>query len=129
MNDVTDPFADRTFKHRVVLKRNQRSRSSMHSRINNMTVGDIRYCFQQLRIANAQNTLTSDMILYNGKSAGLFALLYLSATSNIMREKRKKKVNFQQQQSSSLSSINEPDSSHLPPINYRREVPSNEMTF
>ncbi|CAM9638314.1 unnamed protein product, partial [Phaeothamnion confervicola] len=88
---VRDPFVDRPLpiKDNMIKqsKRTQRYRSTACSRIDGMTVGDIRYCFQQLR--NAGDELSSDMILYNGKSAGSFALAYLTETSNAMRKRRK----------------------------------------
>ena len=52
-----------------------------------MTVGDIRYCFQQLR--NAGDNLSSEMILYNGQCAGEFALQYLQETSSATKKRRK----------------------------------------
>jgi len=69
-------------------KRTQRHRSTAQSRLGDMTVGDIRYCFQQLR--NAGKDLNPDMMLYNGQSAGEFALKYLRETSTAMRKRRKK---------------------------------------
>ena len=53
-----------------------------------MTVGDIRYCFAQLR--NAGDSLRSDFVLYTGQVAGEFALSYLIETSNSMRKRRRK---------------------------------------
>jgi hypothetical protein len=92
-HSIRDPFCDRPYSVRQNLcrqsKRTQRYRSTASSRITSMTVGDIRYCFQQLR--NAGDTLTSDLILYNGQTAGAFALAYLTETSNAMRRRRKKK--------------------------------------
>ena len=70
------------------MKRTQRHRSTAQSRLGDMTVGDIRYCFQQLR--NAGKDLNPDMVLYNGQSAGEFALKYLRETSTAMRKRRKK---------------------------------------
>lgn len=69
-------------------KRTQRHRSTAQSRLGDMTVGDIRYCFQQLR--NAGKDLHPDMMLYNGQSAGEFALKYLRETSTATRKRRKK---------------------------------------
>lgn len=68
-------------------KRSQRHRSTAQSRLGDMTVGDIRYCFQQLR--NAGKDLNPDMMLYNGQSAGEFALKYLRETSTATRKRRK----------------------------------------
>ena len=68
-------------------KRSQRHRSTAQSRLGDMTVGDIRYCFQQLR--NAGKDLSPDMMLYNGQSAGEFALKYLRETSTATRKRRK----------------------------------------
>lgn len=70
------------------VKRTQRHRSTAQSRLGDMTVGDIRYCFQQLR--NAGKNLGPEMMLYNGQSAGEFALKYLRETSTAMRKRRKK---------------------------------------
>lgn len=70
------------------VKRAQRHRSTAQSRLGDMTVGDIRYCFQQLR--NAGKNLRPEMMLYNGQSAGEFALKYLRETSTAMRKRRKK---------------------------------------
>lgn len=70
------------------VKRTQRHRSTAQSRLGDMTVGDIRYCFQQLR--NAGKNLSPDMMLYNGQSAEEFALKYLRETSTAMRKRRKK---------------------------------------
>jgi len=90
---VRDPFSDRPGEIKTAMlrqtKRTQRYRSTARSRICGMTVGDIRYCFQQLR--SAGNDLTEDLVLYNGEKAGQFALSYLIETSNSMRKKRKKK--------------------------------------
>jgi hypothetical protein len=72
-------------------KRTQRYRSTAQSRLGDMTVGDIRYCFQQLR--NAGPDLNPDMMLYNGQCAGEFALKYLQETSNATRKRRKKDYN------------------------------------
>ncbi len=69
-------------------KRAQRHRSTAQSRLGDMTVGDIRYCFQQLR--NAGDDLCPELMLYNGQSAGEFALKYLRETSTAMRKRRKK---------------------------------------
>lgn len=71
------------------IKRTQRYRSTAKSRICGMTVGDIRYCFQQLR--SAGSSLNPQLVLYNGQCAGEFALSYLIETSNSMRKRRKKK--------------------------------------
>lgn len=69
-------------------KRTQRHRSTAQSRLGDMTVGDIRYCFQQLR--NAGTNLNPDMMLYNGETAGEFALKYLRETSTATKNRRKK---------------------------------------
>ena len=91
-NPLRCPFSDRPeymkenqSRH---TKRTQRYRSTAQSRLGDMTVGDIRYCFQQLR--NAGTELHPDMMLYNGQCAGEFALKYLQETSNATRKRRKK---------------------------------------
>ena len=90
---VRDPFSDRPGEIKTAMlrqtKRTQRYRSTARSRICGMTVGDIRYCFQQLR--SAGKDLQPELILYNGQCAGEFALQYLIETSNSMRKKRKRK--------------------------------------
>ena len=90
---IRDPFSDRPQEVKSVMmrqtKRTQRYRSTARSRICGMTVGDIRYCFQQLR--SAGSALSPHLVLYNGQCAGEFALSYLIETSNSMRKRRKKK--------------------------------------
>lgn len=90
---IRDPFSDRPMEVKRVMmrqtKRTQRYRSTARSRICGMTVGDIRYCFQQLR--SAGSALSPQLVLYNGQCAGEFALSYLIETSNSMRKRRKKK--------------------------------------
>lgn len=90
---IRDPFSDRPQDVKKVMmrqiKRTQRYRSTARSRICGMTVGDIRYCFQQLR--SAGSALNPHLVLYNGQCAGEFALSYLIETSNSMRKRRKKK--------------------------------------
>jgi len=90
---IRDPFSDRPQDVKRVMmrqtKRTQRYRSTARSRICGMTVGDIRYCFQQLR--SAGSALSPHLVLYNGQCAGEFALSYLIETSNSMRKRRKKK--------------------------------------
>lgn len=90
---IRDPFSYRPQEVKRVMmrqtKRSQRYRSTARSRICGMTVGDIRYCFQQLR--SAGSALSPHLILYNGQCAGEFALSYLIETSNSMRKRRKKK--------------------------------------
>ena len=70
------------------VKRTQRHRSTARSRLGDIAVGNIRCCFQQLR--NAGKDLNPDMMLYDGQSAGEFALKYLRDTSTSMRKRRKK---------------------------------------
>jgi len=89
---IRDPFAERSSNRDLTLKRSIRSsryRSTAKSRILGMSVGDIRYSFNQLRAAG--DKLNSQMVLYNGQTAGEFALSYLIETSNSMRKRRKKK--------------------------------------
>lgn len=93
MNTVRCPFYEKPVDdiQRIhsakYAKRSQRHRSTAQSRLGDMTVGDIRYCFQQLR--NAGKDLSPDMMLYNGQSAGEFALKYLRETSTATRKRRK----------------------------------------
>lgn len=89
-NPMRCPFAPRTETMRQNLSRNtkrtQRYRSTAQSRLGDMTVGDIRYCFQQLR--NAGENLTPELILYNGQCAGEFALQYLQETSSAKKRRK-----------------------------------------
>lgn len=93
-NMVRCPFYEKPvdeslhFQSARYARRTQRHRSTAQSRLGDMTVGDIRYCFKQLR--NAGKDLSPDMMLYNGQSAGEFALKYLKETSSATRKRRKK---------------------------------------
>jgi len=89
---IRDPFSDRSLVKDISCKRSVRSsryRSTAKSRILGMSVGDIRYSFNQLRAAG--DSLNSSLVLYNGQTAGEFALSYLIETSNSMRKRRKRK--------------------------------------
>jgi len=125
-NHIRDPFVDRPAQVKDTMtrlsKRTQRYRSTASSRIDGMTVGDIRYCFQQLR--NAGDDLSSDMILYNGRSAGAFALAYLTETSNAMRKRRKLKKT--EEEESQSTRIRTPAPSKEP---VKQNESSNVLTF
>lgn len=90
---IRDPFSQRSSVLNSTMtkqsKRTQRYRSTAKSRILGMSVGDIRYSFNQLRAAG--DSLTSQLVLYNGQTAGEFALSYLIETSNSMRKRRRRK--------------------------------------
>jgi len=90
---IRDPFSQRSALSNSTMtkqsKRTQRYRSTAKSRILGMSVGDIRYSFNQLRAAG--DNLTSQLVLYNGQTAGEFALSYLIETSNSMRKRRRRK--------------------------------------
>lgn len=58
------------------------------SRINNMTVGDVRQCFHQMR--NTPN-LTASTVLWCGVTAGKFALSYLLQTAHSTSRRRRSK--------------------------------------
>lgn len=91
-NMIRCPFYEKPVDHKCAgarnIRRTQRHRSTAQSRLGDMTVGDIPYCFQQLR--NAGTYLSPEMILYNGQSAGEFALKYLRETSSALRKRRKR---------------------------------------
>lgn len=91
INAIRDPFSNKSYGKRQLnqkqSKRTQRYRSTAKSRISTMSVGDVRYSFCQLRAAG--DDLTSKLVLYNGQTAGEFALSYLIETSNSMRKRRK----------------------------------------
>lgn len=126
---IRDPFAERPREVKSLMmrqtKRTQRYRSTAKSRICGMTVGDIRYCFQQLR--SAGNALSPQLVLYNGQCAGEFALSYLIETSNSMRKKRKKK---RLQESGSQDAIAQISSPTLPksqlPTKKKHQNPAEE---
>ncbi len=103
-------------------KRTQRYRSTAKSRILGMTVGDIRYCFQQLR--NAGDSLTPDFVLYNGQCSGEFALCYLIETSNSMRNRRKRETNIVNEQ----HTAHDPDSQLLQTCS-NNETRDGKVTF
>lgn len=109
---IRDPFCDRPQEVKRVMmrqtKRTQRYRSTAKSRICGMTVGDIRYCFQQLR--SAGDALSPQLVLYNGQCAGEFALSYLIETSNSMRKRRKRK----RQEESESDDLQDENGSLLP---------------
>ena len=90
---IRNPFSERINDDKVSnlkhSKRTQRYRSRAKSRIYGMSVGDVRYSFNQLRAAGER--LTSKLVLYNGHTAGEFALSYLIETSNSMRKRRRRR--------------------------------------
>lgn len=93
-----NPFADRrptpkTFGHsephcpeppEAEAKPKGRALRSL-SRIEGMTVGDVRQCFSQMR---ATPCLTAETTLWCGITAGHFALRYLVNTAGSSRKKR-----------------------------------------
>lgn len=60
--------------------------SRSFSRISNMTVGDVRHCFAQMR---ARDELSASTVLWCGMTAGEFALQYLIHTTGIARKKKR----------------------------------------
>jgi len=130
---IRDPFSDKTpTEKRMTLrqsKRTQRYRSTAKSRILGMTVGDIRYCFQQLRAAG--DSLTPYFILYNGLYAGEFTLMYLIETSNSMKKRRRKKK-YEEEGSGVISNVEDCDplpESQLCPKRLRSEECVRSMEF
>ena len=128
IQQIRDPFSERPVKD-LALKRSVRSsryRSTAKSRICGMSVGDIRYSFNQLRAAG--DKLTSDMVLYNGSTAGSFALSYLIETSNSMRKRRKKKKDYVVQEEES-SEEQEPESQIQKPSDRKDQMFDSVMEF
>ena len=127
---VSDPFAPRPTTmqdtHTKQTKRTQRYRSTAKSRILGMTVGDIRYCFQQLR--NAGESLTPDFVLYNGQCSGEFALCYLIETSNSMRNRRKRETNLAKEQQKAAQVSDHPIS-QLPQSYISSGTQNGKVTF
>lgn len=76
-----NPFCDTPQAKKVPC----RSETKSLSRIPNMTVGDVRHCFSQMR--NTMS-LTTRTILWCGITAGEFALQYLASSSSTSRKKR-----------------------------------------
>ena len=56
----------------------QKKRKGIESKIPGLSIGDVRQSFQQLRVLG--NTLNCDSVLWNGQTAGRFALEYLIKT-------------------------------------------------
>ena len=127
---LCNPFAPRPMSmqhtHSKQTKRTQRYRSTAKSRILGMTVGDIRYCFQQLR--NAGDSLTPDFVLYNGQCSGQFALCYLIETSNSMRSRRKRESNVAKEQHRAKHDFDYPDS-QLPQTCSKSDTRDGKVTF
>ncbi len=127
---ISDPFAPRPVTmqdtHTKQSKRTQRYRSTAKSRILGMTVGDIRYCFQQLR--SAGEFLTPDFVLYNGQCSGEFALCYLIETSNSMRSRRKRETNLAKEQQKAAQVIDYPIS-QLPQSCISKRTQNGKVTF
>lgn len=127
---VCDPFSsrppwlkDHQGKHP---KRTQRYRSTAKSRILGMTVGDIRYCFQQLR--NESDNLTPDFILYNGQCSGDFALCYLIETPNSTRNRQKKEGRLTIEQEKETQKLHYPDT-QLPATSRLQTTYDGKVTF
>lgn len=123
---IRDPFLDRPDDIKQVMlrqtKRTQRYRSTAKSRIIGMTVGDIRYCFQQLR--SAGSALSPYLVLYNGQYAGEFALAYLIETSNSMRKRRRRKQITESENVRSVESIE-----NLPESQLQNVKPQNQQSL
>ena len=68
----------------------QGKKKGAQSKIPGMSIGDIRQCFVQLRVLH--DSLTCDTLLFNGYTAGAFALLYVQKcyTSKCRAPRRKK---------------------------------------
>ena len=128
---IRDPFADKPPCEKSVIirqnKRTQRYRSTAKSRIFGMTVGDIRYCFQQLR--GAGDSLCPDFMLYNGLCAGEFTLLYLIETTNSMKKRRKRKRNRGYVSEENEESVEDPTDEDLYIVNQLPKPHNMEMNI
>lgn len=86
-----NPFEDRVRAHDALVheasvqKKMFRPNAKSLSRIEGMTVGDVRQCFSQMRACPA---LSSNTTLWCGVTAGEFALSYLVNTVGSSRKKR-----------------------------------------
>lgn len=64
-------------------------RSKCQSKIPNMTIGDVRQAFVQLRMLSQQTQLTPDTVLFNGMTAGRFSIEYIVRNYNNSSSKKK----------------------------------------
>lgn len=85
---MSDPFDDMSNSDILNSTPNPLTIQKSVSRITNMTVGDVRQCFYQMR--NTPN-LTSSTVLWCGVTAGQFALAYLLQTANSTSRRRRQK--------------------------------------
>jgi hypothetical protein len=61
---------------------NYTRRSRCQSKIPNLTIGDVRQIFVQLRMLQTNGQLKSDSVLFNGMTAGHFAIEYIVRNYN-----------------------------------------------
>ena len=83
MNPFYDKPATLCVRQQTPVQRPKHARSL--SRIQGMTVGDVRQCFSQMR---STSSLTSTTTLWCGITAGNFALRYLVNTSGASRKRK-----------------------------------------
>jgi hypothetical protein len=80
----SDSKLDRFFDEDKFLKR-----KGISSKIDGMSIGDVRSSFQQLRVLGSQ--LRCDSLLWNGITAGSFAIKYLVKTYDMKKKKEAQK--------------------------------------
>lgn len=81
-----DPFAEHDLHSQPAVV--EKVRTATRSRIDNLSVGDIRYLFQELR---QMKELDPEKILYNGQQSGKFCLDYLLNSSSMTGSASKKR--------------------------------------
>lgn len=80
-----DPFAVPVLNIKPV--KVSKSRSTAPSKLEDLSVGSIRYSFLQMRSCK---NLTTDLVLWTGHLAGEFALSYLLMSASMLKKGKKK---------------------------------------
>jgi hypothetical protein len=81
-----DPFSDPVIDVKPI--KTTKSRSTSPSKIEDLSVGAIRYSFLQMRSCEH---LDVDFVLWTGMLAGHFALSYLLMSASMQKKPKKKK--------------------------------------
>lgn len=74
----------------LMFHRSQSRKRGIQSKIPNLSIGDVRQSFVQLRMMGP--SLTSDTMLFSGMTAGRFALLYIIKTYKGAKTRRRKNM-------------------------------------
>lgn len=84
-----DPFAEPVLNVKPLQINRVKAKASAPSRIEDLSVGAIRYSFLQMRLCEK---LDVDLVLWTGMHAGKFALAYLLMSSSMQKKNKKKKL-------------------------------------